>query len=145
MPHRELHIVPSASASSTLHRIQQRIEDTAIHELTYALFTSLIHEWKDGINRAGFTLSEIYSMVAEGRRAQSDRQLTADLCSIDCPLAATASFSEESTFREKLQGLTRHERCGLAFILNECWLARDCGDAEAVLKRFSLHGISLLA
>lgn len=144
MNHRNLHIDPSPDASVVLQRVQQRIQDSAVHELTYTLFTSLLHEWAEGLNRAEFTLAEVWAILVEGLRGQSAREITADMCSIDVPLDATPTFGADTPFRRKLQRLTRHERCGLAFILNESWLAPD-KDEVAVLKRFKMHGVSFRA
>lgn len=127
-----------------MQRVQQRIHDSAIHEITYTLFTSLLHEWAEGLNRTDLTLAEVWGIIHEGLRCESTRKITADMCSIDTPLEATSSFAADTPLRRKPQRLTRHERCGLAFILNECWLARD-KDEGAVLKRFKLHGVLLRA
>lgn len=137
-----MHIISSPS-QAILRRVAERVELAPIYEVVYPMFTSLIREWAGALNSAEFTLEEVYSVLSQVPDSCTAEEVTADMCCVDTLPQLRITTEECASFVVKMRRIPHPERCGMLFIMNESWLAGSPETADAVLERFSSHGVRL--
>jgi hypothetical protein len=119
-----------------------RDANAKIMPLAFDLLTSCIDEVRQGIDDAGFTLQEVYSVWQDGNSDDPVTPLIHAMCSPENNERpeATGAFA---SFVQKAWNLTRLQRAGVALALHEAWIAGESANHVAILARFEAHGIHL--